>query len=175
MTEKHDQAWISTRLRNIGKSQADLARHMGSDNPKVNKVIKGIRQVDLAEIPAMAECLEMSGPACYLSLVNARFVEENEDIVRRFVGRPRNAGAAPTDFDETDAPVELLVKWRKICTLIAERSYERSGLDTTPHRQTIVDAYAVSLLSDALHALRQGIDELTLLHDLTHRSSQNNS
>lgn len=52
-------AWISDRLRSLKKTKSGLARALGIDPARVSEIIGGRRNVQLAELPRMAEILEM--------------------------------------------------------------------------------------------------------------------
>lgn len=48
-----DGKWVSEQLAKHGKSQADLARHLGLAPPQVNKIIKGRREIKAKEADAI--------------------------------------------------------------------------------------------------------------------------
>lgn len=50
-----DPKWITEQLAQSGKSQADLARHLGMAAPQVNKIIKGKRGIKSAEADAIRQ------------------------------------------------------------------------------------------------------------------------
>lgn len=50
--------WIDQRLRELGKSQADLARALNLSPSTVNKIISGLRRVQSDEIRGLATFLE---------------------------------------------------------------------------------------------------------------------
>lgn len=52
--------YIKERLKELGKTQKDLAEAMGIETPHLSAVFKGIRLVKTAEIIPMARCLNVS-------------------------------------------------------------------------------------------------------------------
>lgn len=52
--------WINERLRELGKSQADLARALDLRPPAVNKIITGLRRIQADEVRVLATFLEWS-------------------------------------------------------------------------------------------------------------------
>ncbi|MDY0242468.1 MAG: helix-turn-helix transcriptional regulator, partial [Rhodospirillaceae bacterium] len=56
--------WIGERLRSLKKTKSGLARALGVDPARVSEIIGGRRNVQVSELPRMAEILEM--PAAQL-------------------------------------------------------------------------------------------------------------
>lgn len=52
--------WIGERLRALKKTKGSLAHVLGIDPARISEIIGGRRNVQMAEIPLMAEMLEMS-------------------------------------------------------------------------------------------------------------------
>lgn len=52
--------WIGERLRALKKTKGSLARTLGIDPARISEIIGGRRNVQMAEIPQMAEMLEIS-------------------------------------------------------------------------------------------------------------------
>ena len=52
--------WISDRLRSLRKTKSGLAKTLGIDPARVSEIIGGRRNVQVSELPLMAEVLEIS-------------------------------------------------------------------------------------------------------------------
>jgi len=52
--------WISARLKSLRVTKGSLARSLGIDPARVSEIVAGRRNVQVAEIPVMAEILQMS-------------------------------------------------------------------------------------------------------------------
>ncbi|HLN24390.1 MAG TPA: S24 family peptidase [Patescibacteria group bacterium] len=52
--------WISERLRSLKKTKSGLAKTLGVDPARVSEIIGGRRNVQVSELPLMAEVLEMT-------------------------------------------------------------------------------------------------------------------
>lgn len=52
--------WIATRLKQLGKKSAGLASALGIERSRVSEILKGSRRVQVNELPAFADYLEMS-------------------------------------------------------------------------------------------------------------------
>lgn len=63
--------WIGERLRSLKKNKSGLARALGVDPARVSEIIGGRRNVQVSELPRMAEILEMP-PAQLIELLTPR-------------------------------------------------------------------------------------------------------
>ena len=84
--------WISERLRNLRKSKGNLAKALGIDPARVSEVIGGRRNVQVSELPLMADFLEIT---------TAELVSR---LAARRPQRPANADPASTDDGEAAQP-----------------------------------------------------------------------
>ncbi len=57
-----DLKWLADQLQRPGYSQAGLARALGRDAAAVNRLLKGERQIKLAEVPLILKYLQASPP-----------------------------------------------------------------------------------------------------------------
>jgi phage repressor protein C with HTH and peptisase S24 domain len=57
-----DLKWLAQQLERPGYSQAGLARALGRDAAAVNRLLKGERQIKLAEVPLILDYLQASPP-----------------------------------------------------------------------------------------------------------------
>jgi phage repressor protein C with HTH and peptisase S24 domain len=57
-----DLKWLAQQLERPGYSQAGLARALGRDAAAVNRLLKGERQIKLAEVPLILAYLQASPP-----------------------------------------------------------------------------------------------------------------
>jgi len=78
--------WITDRLKSLRKTKASLAKALGVDPARVSEIVGGRRNVQVSELPVMAEMLAMT----------------TEDLVARLASR--RAGRAVTP--PTERPVE---------------------------------------------------------------------
>ena len=82
--------WIGERLRSLKKTKSGLARALGVDPARVSEIIGGRRNVQVSELPRMAEMLDM--PAAQL----------NELLT------PRNSGRSSVTGNEEPLPAPPL-------------------------------------------------------------------
>lgn len=59
MAKEIDKAWFQARLKQLGKSQRGLARHLGVDPARITDILKGERRVSFDEAVEMADFLEV--------------------------------------------------------------------------------------------------------------------
>src|SRR5579864_3677637 len=57
-----DLKWLAQQLERPGFSQAGLARALGRDAAAVNRLLKGERQIKLAEVPLILDYLKSTPP-----------------------------------------------------------------------------------------------------------------
>lgn len=55
--------WIRAGLKQPGKTQLGLARHIGIAHPQITMLLKGKRRLKVDEIPRIAEYLETEPPS----------------------------------------------------------------------------------------------------------------
>jgi SOS-response transcriptional repressor LexA len=58
--ERRPNEWIALRLRELGRSQKDLARALGVEPPRITEIVRGDRRVQAAEWQPLAEFLELA-------------------------------------------------------------------------------------------------------------------
>lgn len=51
--------WIKNRLSDLKKTQVGLAKALGLEHPRISEMIKGKRELKLAELPKFAQYMEM--------------------------------------------------------------------------------------------------------------------
>lgn len=71
--------WISARLKSLHITKGSLARSLGIDPARVSEIVAGRRNVQVSELPVMAEILQMS----------------TEDLVTRLTPRKAAMGEDP--------------------------------------------------------------------------------
>lgn len=57
---KRQNEWISLRLRELGRSQKDLAAALGVEPPRITEIVRGDRRVQPAEWQPLADFLEVA-------------------------------------------------------------------------------------------------------------------
>jgi phage repressor protein C with HTH and peptisase S24 domain len=67
---KRRNEWIAARLRELNRSQKDLARALGVEPPRITEILRGDRRVQPAEWQPLANFLELPVPqvAAYLGI-----------------------------------------------------------------------------------------------------------
>lgn len=54
-----EQNWIADRLAELGKKKSELAQALGLPPTRISEILRGRRDVHLAELLPLARCLEM--------------------------------------------------------------------------------------------------------------------
>jgi transcriptional regulator with XRE-family HTH domain len=140
-----DTDWFQDALLSIGKTQADLARQLGLPPSAVSRMLRGERQMKLAEAVATAEFLGVS----------------QEEILRRAgdVGspamprEPRRRGRPPLIERRVPSPAawEDRIPIRPLGREERQRSDEPVGLTPRPANLSgVLGAYAVYMDAETL-------------------------
>lgn len=58
--KRRPNEWIAERLRALGRTQSELAQHMGVPAPRISDILNGGRRVQLDELKPLAEFLDLS-------------------------------------------------------------------------------------------------------------------
>lgn len=74
--------WIIDQLAQSGKSQADLARHLGMAPPQINKIIKGKRGIKSAEADAIRQFFGIN-PHAQVPVMDVRRVDAPPEFPTR--------------------------------------------------------------------------------------------
>jgi transcriptional regulator with XRE-family HTH domain len=82
MPKSLDLNWLRTELRAPGRSQTDLARHLGMHVSAVNKILSGTRAVKLAEYESIEAYLALTSAASARSLPGETGVREAEEAFK---------------------------------------------------------------------------------------------
>src|SRR5579872_349389 len=100
-----DLKWLAQQLKRPGYSQAGLARALGRDAAAVNRLLKGERQIKLAEVPLILEYLQASPPGGNpLAQVEAAVAASvSSEATGR--GRPQTVQRIESDAGRPDVPV----------------------------------------------------------------------
>lgn len=61
--KRRPNEWIAERLRALGRTQSELAQHMGVPAPRISDILNGGRRVQIDELRLMAEFLDLSTDA----------------------------------------------------------------------------------------------------------------
>lgn len=118
--------WIETRLQQIGKRKADLARAIDVAAPRITEIIAGTRRLQVDEIPKAAKFLEMP-VRTVLQLVVAslgatELVEADVDLHVIYVKGAVQAGAwkdAAEWPDQTEESIAVPAPMRQYPNLYA--------------------------------------------------------
>ena len=73
--------WIADRLTELSRTKSGLAREMGVDPARVSEILRGDRQVKVAEIPALARYLEVDAGWLTLKLAGVASPGKRTDFV----------------------------------------------------------------------------------------------
>src|SRR3546814_11613590 len=92
--QKH---WFQSRLRQLGKTQRGLAKHMGLDPSRVTEILNKSRGIKIEEAVEMADYIETSRDA---------LVTRPGSAVARGV-RARSRGAGRVSAGTTLPPIDL--------------------------------------------------------------------
>lgn len=92
--------WIGERLRSLKKTKSGLARALGVDPARVSEIIGGRRNVQVSELPRMAEILEM--PAA--QLIELLTPRNNGRVPSAGSQTPSSALPPPPDSAELHQP-----------------------------------------------------------------------
>lgn len=136
--------WIRDRLHRIGRSQAELARHLDLDASAVSRLVKGERQLKGAEAAAIAGFL-----ACPLHEVLGAFgIGAADGFMPRPVTVPQPA----------ELPRNLPVYGAAIGG--ADGAFELNGqhhefVERPPQLQGVRNAYGVYVTGDSMHPMFQ--------------------
>lgn len=85
--------WLKRGLDKTGKSQSALARHLGLDPSIINKVVKGTRRLQVAELPGVATFLGIDAPPALTPIIGRAGADPGGSIDLAPVGD--NFGYAP--------------------------------------------------------------------------------
>jgi phage repressor protein C with HTH and peptisase S24 domain len=100
-----DLKWLAQQLERPGYSQAGLARALGRDAAAVNRLLKGERQIKLAEVPLILAYLQASPPGGDpLAPVEAA-VAASASAEAAGRGRPQPIQRVEADAGRPDVPV----------------------------------------------------------------------
>ena len=90
--------WISDRLRALKKTKGSLAKALGVDPARVSEIIGGRRNVQVSEIPIMAEMLEMGTGELLARLVPRGGRPQDRPFVTSLAETPAPAPLPPPMF-----------------------------------------------------------------------------
>jgi transcriptional regulator with XRE-family HTH domain len=95
--------WIRAGLKQAGKTQVGLAAHLGIAHPQITQLLKGKRNLKIAEIPKIADYLGIDPP-------KAEVIPITSGLVAARVAGVVEAGTfrEVDEFDQSE-PVEMLV------------------------------------------------------------------
>lgn len=101
MTEAPSQRfidWIRTGLKQPGKTQSGLARHLNIAHPQITQLLNGRRLLKIDEIPKIAAYLELDAPGfCVEGKTRPEFIRGAAEILNmleRIEGlKPENVNA----------------------------------------------------------------------------------
>lgn len=93
--------WIGARLKSLRISKGSLARSLGIDPARVSEIIGGRRNVQVAELPVMAEILQMTTEDLVARLTPRRAAQED---AARIAAAPFDA--PPIQPAPSEAPSE---------------------------------------------------------------------
>ncbi len=80
-----DARWFKTKLKNQGKTQADLAKHLNIEPSAVSRMLKGNRQLRLHEMGSIAAFIDASIPDVMHHAginISTSYFEANNNAVR---------------------------------------------------------------------------------------------
>jgi hypothetical protein len=108
-----DKSWFIQRLKSLGRSQSDLADHLGLDRSAVTHMLKGTRKMDQYEILGTARFLD-ANPADVLlaacgEVVNAPTTHQSARIAKTPISEPlavREVGAG-----QAALRVDMTIPW----------------------------------------------------------------
>jgi phage repressor protein C with HTH and peptisase S24 domain len=137
--------WIKDRLHRLGRTQAELAHHLGLDASAVTRLLKGERQVKAAEAAALAQFLGCG----------------SDDVLAALAGAaPADAFAArPVDVPQpAELPRSLPVYGAAIGG--ADGAFEMNGAthdfaERPPQLQGVRNAYGVYVTGESMHPMFQ--------------------
>lgn len=100
-----DNRWISDRLRTLRRSKGSLAQALGIDPARVSEIIGGRRNVQVSELPVMADFLGMTTEDLVGRLVSRRQARHAESVPGPSGGALAEAPPAGGGF--VARPIEL--------------------------------------------------------------------
>jgi hypothetical protein len=109
-----DRSWFSNRLKSLGRSQSDLADHLGLDRSAVTHMLKGTRKMDQYEILGTARFLDANPAdvvlaACGEKVVNGTTSYQSARIPKTPISEP----LAVKDVGDGQAAlhVDMTIPW----------------------------------------------------------------
>lgn len=105
---KTDKAWFKEKLRDIGKSQRALGRHIGMDSASISHLMNGMRKPQIDEVPQIANFLGVRANEVLRAF--GVFFEEDHHRMVPIVGIVDGNGRIelfPETRDEIEAPTSL--------------------------------------------------------------------
>lgn len=86
--------WIRSGLKQPGKTQSGLARHLNIAHPQITQLLNGRRQLRLDEIPKIADYLGIDAPGISAGHEPIRGATEILNTLERIEGlKPENVAA----------------------------------------------------------------------------------
>lgn len=132
----NNNAWLRERLKAAGRTQRELANHLGVRDETITKMIKGVRQVHADEVAGIAEFLGLDLVTVLRHLTNTKIVTNRRIRVSHELdtgGRLRPLGedaptvSAPAGFDTDGGRVVIVAtdshapRYERGAVLFAER------------------------------------------------------
>jgi transcriptional regulator with XRE-family HTH domain len=127
------QSWLKRRLKEIGRNQGELAAHLGRDPSIVSRIATGEQNVNLRQIEAIAEFLDMD-PRQVVSLLSTRgrpmmpvsgFIVGDAEIVDEVDATPENQLLAKVA--SVPRPADLAMNSRAFVTIDSRDRRYRKG------------------------------------------------